>query len=100
MTSIFTLKKPDDRNCLAFRNVTSSFGLKPVVEDSTHYCGGLMGIVLERDHERPITVVDKFETGSSDHQLFLWKVSSPPSHHLKDIRMVRQWRKLDIDSLE
>ena len=36
----------------------------------------------------------------SDHQLFLWKISSPPSRHLTDTCRVRQWRKLDIAGLE
>lgn len=54
--------------------------------------------MLERnDHDRPITVVDKSETGLSDHQFLLWKVSSLPSRHLKDTRMLRQWRELNRD---
>ena len=47
-----------------------------------------------------ITVVDKLETGLSDHQLLLWKISSPPSRHLTDASKVRRWRKLDIAGLE
>ena len=95
------LEKPDDRNCLAFRDLISSFGLRLVVEGATHDCGGLLDIVLERDDKnKPITVVDKLETGLSDHQLLLWKISSPPSRHLTDASKVRQWRKLDIAGLE
>ena len=95
------LEKPDDRNCLAFRDLISSFGLRLVVEGATHDCGGLLDIVLERDdRDKPNTVVDKLETGLSDHQLLLRKISSPSSRHLTDARMVRQWRKLDIDGLE
>ena len=95
------LDKPDDRNCLAFRDLTSSFGLRLVVEGATHDCGGLLDVVLERDDkDKPSTVVDNLETGLSDHQLLLWKISSPPFRHLTDARMVRQWRKLDIDGLE
>ena len=95
------LEKPDDRNCLAFRDLISSFGLRLVVEGATHDCGGLLDIVLKRDDKnKPITVVDKLETGLSDHQLLLWKISSPPSRHLTDASKVRQWRKLDIAGLE
>ena len=61
----------------------------------------MLDIVLERDDKnKPITVVDKLETGLSDHQLLLWKISSPPSRHLTDASKVRQWRKLDIAGLE
>ena len=61
----------------------------------------MLDIVLERDDKnKPITVVDKLETGLSDHQLLLWKISSPPSRHLMDACRVRRWRKLDIAGLE
>ena len=86
---------------LAFRDFISPFGLRLVVEGATQDCGGLLDIVLERDDkDKPNTVVDKLETGLSDHQLLLWKVSSPPSRHLTDACMVRQWRKIDIAGLE
>ena len=86
---------------IAWLSKTSSFGLRLVVEGATHDCGGLLDIVLERDDkDKPNTVADKLETGLSDHQRLLRKISSPPSHHLKDARMVRQWRKLDIAGLE
>ena len=52
------LEKPDDRNCLAFRDLISSFGLRRGVEGATHDCGGLLDIVLERDDkDKPNTVV-------------------------------------------
>ena len=88
------LERPDDPNNVTLRSILSSLGLGLRVDGSTHD----LGVVLQKENCHQC-IVEREDTGLSDHWLLLWNTTFPRSCPPVTSCHVHGWRCLGMTQL-
>ena len=93
------LERHDYPNNVTLRGILSSLGLGLRVDGPTHDLGGTLDVVLQKENCHQCVVVERVDTGLSDHRLLLWNTIFPCTCPPVNSCHVRGWRRLDMTKL-
>ena len=93
------LERHDDPNNVTLRGILSSLGLGLRVDGPTHDLGGTLYVVLQKENCHQCVVVERVDTGLSDHRLLLWNTTFPRTCPPVNSCHVRVWKRMDMTKL-